>query len=126
LIFSQACSESSGTRQISGTGGQLDFINGAWLSRGGKSFLCLSSSYTDKAGRHKSRIVPVMPPGSIITTARTFIDYLVTEYGVVQMKGKSTWQRAELLISIAHPEFRDELIKQAEIMKIWRRSNKIQ
>ncbi len=125
-LYSQACSESSGTRQISGTGGQLDFINGAWLSRGGKSFLCLSSSYTDKAGRHKSRIVPVMPPGSIITTARTFIDYLVTEYGVVQMKGKSTWQRAELLISIAHPEFRDELIKQAEIMKIWRRSNKIQ
>lgn len=125
-LYSQACSESSGTRQISGTGGQLDFVNGAWLSPGGKSFLCLSSSYTDKSGKHKSRIVPTLPPGSIVTTARTFVDYLVTEYGIVQMKGKSTWQRAELLISIAHPEFRDELIKQAEIMRIWRRSNKIE
>lgn len=125
-LYSQACSESSGTRQISGTGGQLDFINGAWQSRGGKSFLCLSSSYTDKSGQQKSRIVPTLPPGSIVTTARTFIDYLVTEYGIVQMKGKSTWQRAELLISIAHPQFRDELIKQAKIMKIWRRSNKIE
>ncbi len=125
-LYSQACSESSGTRQISGTGGQLDFVNGAWQSRGGKSFLCLSSSYVDKQGQLKSRIVPTLPPGSIVTTARTFIDYLVTEYGIVQMKGKSTWQRAELLINIAHPQFRDELIKQAEMMKIWRRSNKIE
>ena len=125
-LYSQACSESSGTRQISGTGGQLDFVNGAWQSRGGKSFLCLSSSYVDKQGQLKSRIVPSLPPGSIVTTARTFIDYLVTEYGIVQMKGKSTWQRAESLISIAHPQFRDELIKQAGTMKIWRQSNKIE
>lgn len=125
-LFSQACSESSGSRQISGTGGQLDFINGAWHSRGGKSFLCLSSSYTDKEGRLRSRILPTLPPGSIVTTARTFIDYLVTEYGKVQLKGKSTWQRAELLISIAHPQFRDELLKEAAAMRIWRRSNKIE
>lgn len=125
-LYSQACSESSGIRQISGTGGQLDFINGAWQSRGGKSFLCLSSSYTDKQGQMQSRIVPTLPPGSIVTTARTFIDYLVTEYGVIQLKGKSTWQRAELLIHIAHPHFRDELIKQAKKMNIWRLSNKIE
>lgn len=125
-LFSQACSESSGPRQISGTGGQLDFINGAWHSRGGKSFLCLNSCYTDKEGRLRSRILPTLPAGSIVTTSRTFIDYLVTEYGKVQLKGKSTWQRAEQLISIAHPQFRDELVKEAANMKIWRRSNQIE
>ncbi len=125
-LFSQACSESSGPRQISGTGGQLDFINGAWHSRGGKSFLCLSSSYTDKKGQLRSRILPTLPPGSIVTTARTFIDYLVTEYGKVQLKGKSTWQRAESLISIAHPQFKDDLVKEAAAMNIWRRTNKIE
>ncbi|NLV21788.1 MAG: butyryl-CoA:acetate CoA-transferase [Syntrophomonadaceae bacterium] len=125
-LFSQACSESSGTRQISGTGGQIDFINGAWFSPGGKSFLCLTSTFTDRQGQLKSRIVPTLPPGSIVTTARTFIDYVVTEYGKVQLKGKPTWHRAEQLISIAHPQFRDDLIKEAQAMHIWRRTNKIE
>jgi acyl-CoA hydrolase len=123
-LFSQACSESSGPRQISGTGGQLDFINGAWHSTGGKNFLCLTSTYTDKQGQLRSRIVPTLPAGSIVTTSRTFIDYIVTEYGKVQLKGKPTWHRAEQLISIAHPQFRDELIKEAALMNIWRRTNK--
>lgn len=125
-LFSQACSESSGARHISGTGGQIDFINGSWFSQGGKSFLCLTSTYTDRNGQLKSRIVPTLPPGSIVTTARTFIDYVVTEYGKVQLKGKPTWHRAEELISIAHPQFRDDLIQAAQTMKIWRRSNKIE
>lgn len=125
-LFSQACSESSGTRQISGTGGQIDFINGSWFSRGGKSFLCLTSTYTDVQGGLKSRIVPTLPAGSIVTTARTFIDYVVTEYGKVQLKGKPTWHRAEQLISIAHPQFRDDLVKEAQAMHIWRRTNKIE
>ncbi len=125
-LFSQACSESSGPRQISGTGGQIDFINGSWFSRGGKSFLCLSSTYTDRKGQLQSRIVPTLPAGSIVTTARTFIDYVVTEYGKVKLKGKPTWHRAEELISIAHPQFRDDLIQAAQTMKIWRRSNKIE
>lgn len=124
-LFSQACSESSGTRQISGTGGQVDFVNAAWHSRGGKSFLCLSSTYTDKNGIMHSRILPTLPAGGIVTTSRSFIDYIVSEYGIAQMKGKPSWHRAELLIGLAHPQFRDDLIKEAEKMKIWRKSNKI-
>ncbi len=123
-LFSQVCSESSGSRQISGTGGQLDFVTGAWHSKGGKSFLCLKSTYKDGEGKTHSRIVPTLKAGSIVTTPRTAVDFIVTEYGKVQLKGEPTWSRAELLINIAHPDFRDDLIKQAEEMRIWRRSNK--
>jgi acyl-CoA hydrolase len=101
----------------------LDFITGAWYSKGGKSFLCLNSTYTDKEGNTHSRIVPMLTPGSIVTTPRTAVDFIVTEYGKVRLKGKPTWKRAEMLIEIAHPNFRDELIKAAQQMNIWRRSN---
>jgi len=124
-LFSQACAESSGTRQISGTGGQVDFINAAWNSNGGKSFLCLSSTYIDKNGKLCSRIRPRLPEGSIVTTPRTIIDYIVTEYGVARLKGKSAWERSEILINLSHPEFRDELVIEAEKMKIWKKSNKL-
>ncbi len=124
-LFSQVCSESFGTRQISGTGGQLDFVTGAMYSNGGKSFLCLNSTFVDKQGNTHSRIVPTLKEGSIVTAPRTAVDYIVTEYGKVRLRGESTWRRTELLISIAHPDFRDELIKKAEEMKIWRRSNKM-
>lgn len=124
-LFSQVCSESSGTRHISGTGGQLDFIFGAFASRGGKGFICLNSTYTDKNGVVHSRIRPTLSPGSIVTVPRSIVHYVVTEYGIVQLKGKSTWERAEALISIAHPDFRDELVKAAEEMNIWTRTNKI-
>jgi acyl-CoA hydrolase len=103
----------------------VDFINAAWKSNGGKSFLCLSSSYRDKDGTLKSRIMPMLPEGSIVTTPRTLADRVVTEYGIAHLKGKSTWQRAELLIGIAHPDFKDELVRNAEKMNIWRRSSKI-
>lgn len=125
-LFCQVSAESSGIRQISGSGGQVDFVEGAWHSRGGKSFLCLTSTYTDKQGQVHSRIVPTLKTGSIITTPRTFVDYVVTEYGKAQMKGQSTWSRAEKLINLAHPDFRDDLVRQAQEMKIWRRTNKIQ
>jgi butyryl-CoA:acetate CoA-transferase len=123
-LFGQVCSESSGTKHISGTGGQLDFVMGAYLSRGGKSFICLSSTY-GKAGEPKSRIVPTLKNGSIVTDSRTTTNYVVTEYGMVNLKGMSTWERAEALISISHPDFRDELIKEAQDMKIWRNSNRL-
>ena len=116
--------ESAGTRQISGTGGQLDFVMGAYLSEGGKSFICLSSTVKGKDGTVRSRIVPTLTPGSIATDPRTAVQYLVTEYGMVDLKGTSTWQRAERIISIAHPDFREQLIQDAEKMHIWRRSNK--
>ena len=125
-LFSQVCSESSGFRQISGTGGQVDFVEGARYSKGGKSFLCLTSTYTDKEGQVHSRIVPTLEPGSIVTTPRASVDYLVSEYGLAKVKGEATWKRAELIIELAHPQFRDELIKEAERMRIWRRSNKIE
>lgn len=123
-LYGQVSSESSGTRQISGTGGQLDFVTGASASKGGKSFLCMNASYTDKAGVEHSRILPHFSNGDIITTPRAQAQYIATEYGVVNLAGRSTWERAAALISIAAPQFRDELIKSAEKQRIWLPSNK--
>jgi butyryl-CoA:acetate CoA-transferase len=123
-LYGQISSESSGTKQISGAGGQLDFVLGAYLSKGGKSFICCSSTFTDKQGQLHSRIRPTLANGSIVTDTRPNTHYVVTEYGMVNLKGLSGWQRAEAIISIAHPDFRDELIKEAENMHIWRRSNR--
>ena len=123
-LFGQVNAESAGIKHISGTGGQLDFAMGAYLSKGGKSFICMSSTVTGKDGTVKSRIVPTLTPGSICTDPRSCTHYIVTEYGMVNLKGLSTWERAEALIGIAHPDFREQLIADAEKMHIWRRSNK--
>lgn len=123
-LYGQACAESAGYRHISGTGGQLDFVIGAFRSEGGKSFLCLPSTKTLKDGRLVSTINPVLSPGSIVTTPRSCTGYVVTEYGAANLKGQSTWHRAELLINIAHPDFREQLVKEAEKMGIWKRSSK--
>ena len=111
-------------KNISGAGGQLDFVLGAYKSKGGKSFICLSSTFKNKQGEVQSRIRPTLANGSIVTDTRANTMYVVTEYGMVNLKGLSGWQRAEALIGIAHPDFRDELIKEAEKMHIWRRSNR--
>lgn len=124
-LYGQVSSESAGTRHISGTGGQLDFSTGAYDAPGGKGFICMTSSYRDKAGNLKSRILPKFTEGDIITAPRTQAFYIVTEYGIVNLAGRSTWERAELLISLAHPDFRDELIAAADKQKIWRNSNRI-
>ena len=104
----QAASESSGHRHISGTGGQLQFVRGAYASRGGKSFICLASTY-EKDGERRSRIVSTLTPGNIVTTPRTDVMYVVTEYGMVNLKGKAVAERAQALIGIAHPDFREAL-----------------
>ena len=122
-LFGQVSAESVGTRQISGTGGQLDYLTGAAMSHGGKAFLCMTSTFKDKAGNLHSRIIPTFH-GDIVTDPRSQAYYMVTEYGMVNLVGRTTWERAELLISIAHPDFREELIQQAEAQKIWIRSNK--
>ena len=122
-LYGQVCSETSGTRQISGTGGQLDFVTGAYMSEFGKAFLATASTFTDKQGVVHSRILPKFTQGDVITTPRTQAPYMVTEYGVACLSGLPTWQRAEKLISIAHPDFREELIRAAEEQKIWRKSN---
>lgn len=123
-LFGQVNAESAGLKHISGAGGQLDFVLGAYASKGGKSFICLSSTFTTKSGELKSRILPTLNQGSIVTDTRANVHYIVTEFGKANLKGKSTWERAEALINIAHPEFRDQLIKDAEKANIWRRSNK--
>lgn len=124
-LYGQVASESSGIRHISGTGGQLDFIIGSYYSKGGKGLICLTSTYKDKDGNLKSRICPMLTPGAIVTVPRSINFYVITEYGKCMLKAKSTWQRAEALINIAHPELRDDLIKEADKMHIWVRSNKI-
>lgn len=123
-LYGQISSESSGFKQISGAGGQLDFVLGAYLSKGGKSFICCSSTYKDKEGNLCSRIRPALSSGSAVTATRACVQYLATEQGMVNLKGLSMWQRAEAIISIAHPAFREELIKEAEQMGIWKKSNK--
>ena len=125
-LFGQINAESAGVRNISGAGGQLDFVLGAYLSRGGKSFICLSSTFMNrKTGKLESRIRPTLENGSIVTDTRANVHYLCTEYGCANLKGLSTWQKAEAIINLAHPDFREELIAQAAKMNIWRRSNKI-
>jgi acyl-CoA hydrolase len=108
----QAASESDGHRHISGTGGQLQFVRGAYASNGGKSFICLASTY-ERRGDRRSRIVLNLTQGNVVTTPRSDVMYVVTEYGIVNLKGKSVAERAKALISIAHPDFREELERQA-------------
>jgi acyl-CoA hydrolase len=108
----QAASESDGHRHISGTGGQLQFVRGAYASHGGKSFICLASTYA-KRGERRSRIVLNLTPGNVVTTPRSDVMYVVTEQGMVNLKGKSVAERAMALISIAHPDFRECLERQA-------------
>jgi acyl-CoA hydrolase len=108
----QAASESDGHRHISGTGGQLQFVRGAYASKGGKSFICLTSTY-DKRGERRSRIVLSLTPGNVVTTPRSDVMFVVTEYGLVNLKGKSVAERARALIGIAHPDFREGLERQA-------------
>jgi acyl-CoA hydrolase len=113
----QAASESDGHRHISGTGGQLQFVRGSYASKGGKSFICMSSTY-EKRGTPRSRIVFDLTPGNVVTTPRTDVMFVVTEYGIVNLKGKSVAQRAKAMISIAHPDFREALARQAHDHKL--------
>lgn len=112
-LLGQCCSESLGHLQWSGTGGQADFVRGANISRGGKSFITTAS--TAKHGTI-SCIVPTLTPGAAVTTSKNDVDHVVTEYGVAKLRGKTARQRAQNLISIAHPDFRAELTEAARKM----------
>ena len=122
-LYGQICAESAGTRHISGTGGQLDYLTGAPMARNGKAFICMTSSFVDKAGVRHSRIMPHFN-GDIVTDPRSQACWIATEQGMVNLAGRSTWERAEMLVSVAHPDFREELIEAADRQKIWLRSNK--
>lgn len=111
-LTGQAASESDGNRHLTGTGGQAQFVRGAYASEGGKSFICLPSTY-DKKGERRSRIVFNLTPGNIVTTTRADMMYVATEYGIVNLKGKSVPERARALIGLAHPDFREGLERQA-------------
>jgi acyl-CoA hydrolase len=122
-LYGQVCAESAGLRQISGTGGQLDYVTGAAMARGGKAFIAMTSSYVDKQGVRHSRVLPHFG-GDIVTDPRSQAYFIVTEYGAVNLAGRSSWERAEMMISIAHPDFREQLIAAAREQKIWRLSNR--
>ena len=117
-LTGQVASEALGFSQYSCTGGQLDFVRGASLSKNGRSFLCMNSTATLKDGTIVSRITPGLPYGTAVTTPRTDVHYVVTEYGLADLKDRSIKQRVEALIHIAHPRFRDELLQQAKEYKI--------
>ena len=110
-FFGQVCAESIGTRHISGTGGQVDYVRGAVESIGGKSFIAFTST---AQGGKVSRIRPTLSEGAIVTTGKNDVDYIVTEYGIAKLRGKTLSQRTKALIEIAHPDFRDQLIYEAK------------
>ncbi|NDZ15924.1 4-hydroxybutyrate CoA-transferase [Variovorax sp. WS11] len=114
-LLGQCGSESLGSSPYSGTGGQADFVRAANRSRGGKSFIALPA--TAKNGT-LSRIAPMLSPGTHVTTSKNDVNYVVTEFGVAQLRGKSGKQRAQELIGIAHPAFREELRSQAKAMHL--------
>jgi acyl-CoA hydrolase len=114
-LLGQCGSESLGFTPYSGTGGQSDFVRSANRSNGGKAFIVVPST---AKGDTISRIVPVLSPGTFVTTSKNDVNYVVTEYGVAQLRGKSAKQRAEALIGIAHPNFRAELRAEAVRMKL--------
>ena len=108
-LMGQENAESAGTRQLSGIGGQMDFLEGAYRSKGGKGFICLNATHKRKDGSLKSNIVPCIAGGSTVSAPRTMIQYVVTEYGIADLAGKTLRERAEAMASIAHPDFRAEL-----------------
>jgi acetyl-CoA hydrolase len=113
-LTGQVCADSIGPKFFSGVGGQLDFVYGAARSKGGKPIIAMPSTTTSKDGRLISKIVATLKPGAGVVTTRNHVHYVVTEYGVADLYGKSIRQRAQALINIAHPDFRDELRKQAQ------------
>lgn len=114
-FYGQVCAESIGSIHVSGTGGQSDYVRGAVMSKGGKSFIAFPST----ASKGKiSRIRPTLTPGACVSTSKNDVDYIVTEYGIAQMRGCTLKQRTNNLIAIAHPDFRDELRKAAVQMHI--------
>lgn len=122
-LMGQAASETVGYHQWSGTGGQSETVQGAQMSPGGKSILAMHSTYyaKDENGNKvlKSKIVPFLHEGAVVTTSRNDVDYVVTEYGIAWLRGLTVEERAKELIKIAHPDFREELTKAVEEYELW-------
>lgn len=122
-LMGQCASETVGYHQWSGTGGQSETVQGSQMSKGGKSIIAMHSTYTTKDADGNevlhSKIVPCLHEGAVVTTSRNDVDYVVTEYGIAWLRGLNIAERAEALINIAHPAFRDELRQKAEMYEIW-------
>jgi len=112
-LFGQCCSETIGTKMYGGIGGQLDFARGVTLNPEGQGFIVLNSTTKNDT---ISKIVPVLSPGAVVSTTRTLVDHIVTEWGCVKLREKSVQERVKLIISIAHPNFRDMLTSEAKKM----------
>ena len=110
-LFGQVCAESVGTKHMSGSGGQIDYVRGACQSRGGKSFIAFTS--TAKGGTI-CKLKPLLTPGAVVTPGKHGVEYIVTACGVAHLRGRSLGERARQLIAIAHPDFRDELTFEAK------------
>jgi len=115
-FYGQVAADTIGYKQFSGVGGQVDFVRGAAMSKGGRSIIAMPSSTVKKDGTRLSKITPLLSEGQVVTTSRHDVDYVATEFGIVKLKGKSVKERARLLISIAHPQFREELGESFEKM----------
>ena len=113
-LYGQVAAENMAGRQFSGSGGQVDYVRGAQLSKGGKSIIAIPSTRTDKNGKITSRIVPYFPPFTVTTTAREDVQYIATEYGCINLQSLSMQDRIRAVISLAHPDFRDELLQTAK------------
>lgn len=113
-LLGQVCADSIGWRQHSATGGQVDFVRGAQMSRGGKSFLAVQSTVDNPKLGRRSRIVSQLPPGAAVTTPRSDVQYVVTEYGCVNLKGLTMRGRVHAMIDLAHPDFRPQLTEEAK------------
>jgi acetyl-CoA hydrolase len=112
-LTGQVCADSIGPKLYSGVGGQLDFIYGASRSKGGVPIIALPSTTTTRDGKVISRIVTMLKQGAGVVTSRNHVRYIVTEYGVADLYGKSIRKRAEALINIAHPDFRETMKREA-------------
>jgi acetyl-CoA hydrolase len=115
-LTGQVCADSIGHKLYSGVGGQLDFVYGASRSKGGVPIIALPSMAVLRDGSSISKIVPFLKPGAGVVTTRNHVRYVVTEYGVAALYGKTIRQRAQALINIAHPQFREELTRKAKEM----------
>ena len=118
-LTGQCCSESVGHVQFSGSGGQAETVQGSQMSPGGKSILAMHATYTDREGKLRSKIVPFLAKGAVVTTSRNDVDYVVTEYGIAWLRGLNVKHRVQELVKIAHPDFRQWLLDEAEKNEIW-------
>ncbi|WMJ85241.1 acetyl-CoA hydrolase/transferase C-terminal domain-containing protein [Oscillospiraceae bacterium MB24-C1] len=114
-LLGQVCAESIGSIHFSGSGGQVDFVRGCNMSLGGKSFIAMPSTAKNNT---ISKIKPILTPGAAVTTGKNDVDYIVTEYGVAHLRGRTAGERAKELIKIAHPKFQEELLHETKRMKL--------